>query len=201
MEQAPTKNEQPVEEILVDREEFLRKAEELFESNREAILTSPDVANGRYSIEDAVQKLPSEVLNKYWGHGVARGPVEHQIAAVLNILQNNAFVGSTARLAGSGYVDAYTHGGFLAISHKDQYLAPCDTPDKPQRVKFKYLNSEEEKWGLRMKLGALVVADRLAVLIKPLRQLYPDANIISTTELPEYIRSQEEAGNSETGSQ
>lgn len=173
------------EEILVDEDSLQRAATDLFEQHRDEILR-PD--HDRRSIARALEQFPDEVLHGYWGHGVTRGGEIGNLAAALSMLQHNAFIGSSARLAGSGYVDAWSHGDFLALSKKDAMLSPSLANNKPQRVAFKF-KSGQVKYGLRMDLGALVVSDQFVPIIESMRMMFPQANIIPAAELANYINS------------
>lgn len=188
-ESFPNKETLAVEEIVVDEAELNRTATEVFERKRDAILTHDENASGQKSIPNALQRFPDEVLQNYWGHGVTRGDEIDNIAAVMSMLRNNAFIGWTAPLANSRGTDAWTHGDFLAISRKGEELSPRPN-NKPQLVTFR-TNTGQTKPGLRMDLGALVVTDRFEPIIDDLRQMFPQANIISAAELPEYINTQE----------
>lgn len=194
-ESIPAGENYTIEEISVDENELNRVATELFEKNRDAILTHKENLYGRHSIKDALKQFPDDILRNYWGHGVTRGSETTNIAAALSMLTHHAFIGSTARLAQSGHVDAWTSGDFLAVSCRGEELSP--RPDnKMQRVQLK-LTSGQTKWGLHMNLGVLVVTNRLESIIEELRKMFPKTKIISSAEFPDYINEQENATRSE----
>lgn len=188
-ESFPNKETASIQEIFVDEEKLNRTATDLFERNRDEILTHKENYYGRNSIPDALKQFPDEVLQNYWGHGVTRGDKIRNIVAALSMLQNNAFMGSTARLANSGHIDAWTDGDFLAISRRGELLSPR-LNNQAQRVEFK-TNSGQTKPGLQLDLGALIITDRLEPIIDDLREMFPQAKIISAAELPDYINEQE----------
>jgi len=176
-----------IESIEIDEGKYQKIAEDLFEQNKDAILTHPD-NTGSSEIDDVLRTLPNETLQHYWGHGVTRGDIVAQIAAAVSMLENNIFFGSTAPLRGSGYADAYTQGSFFAISHKDENLVLGARDRKPQRVQV----SSSRKVGFRMTAGAFICNGILESLVEPLRNLYPSARILYARELKDYIEEQKQ---------
>ena len=93
-----------------------------------------------------------------------------QLAAVLNILSTGEIKGYWAPLKNSGYINAYTSGPFLILSHK-----------------YKTLMS-----GQKQSIGAVVVNAEFYPLVEKLKKIFPDMNIIKASEMYDYMRKEED---------
>lgn len=178
------------QEITLDETRYATIADDLLTKyGSEVRLPRPMSEEG--SIRMVLRQFSDSILEKYWGHGVDRGDKKTQIAAALSILENRIMFGDASRIRNSGMVDAYTGGSLLVISRKDgpsliQGLKEGDL----QRVRAT-MSDGEKQVGLRIDPGAFVFNKGFDVLVEPLREMYPDANIIYAAELPNYIQEQE----------
>lgn len=179
------------EQITIDHDKFRKAAKRLFDAHMEEIMTEAPHRFVHTKIEEVLRQFPSDVMKKYWGHGVTKGELENQLAAALSIIENRVMQGSTAPISGSGYADAYTNGSFFIISRKDGSSIIKGMKDRmPERVKFTNVNGNETI-GLRVDPGAFVFNNVFDSVVEEVKQMYPDARILHAEELADYIREQE----------
>lgn len=134
------------------------------------------------AIDHYLREIPKETLEHYYGHGITRGRDLEWLTAALNILANESVRGDTSKLAGSGFIDAYTDGSFLAILEKDNPY-PGGKPQRPNEI------------GLKINLGALVVNTKFYPLVDALKSMFPNKTIIKANEIPQYFEGQNEKEN------
>ncbi len=136
-----------------------------------------------------------DVLRRYYGHGIVRGTTPDNLANLLSILETGVIVGDVGPLAG-GQPSAYTDAEFFLISRKGGKSIIKRLEDgKPERVFVDVRNGVQHqvRKGFRADVGAIVCGRTVDVLVEPLRNLYPQANIIRASELQDYIEKQEAA--------
>jgi hypothetical protein len=149
-------------------------------------------ATGRGVIENHLKQFSPETLHDYWGHGVTRGNKLDRLTAAISILSDGAMKGDSAPLADSGYVNAYTDGDFLALSHKGKQLMEYDENRRPIFISL----GENEYTGREIKAvkinpGAFVVNAWFYPIVEELRSRFPQATILYANELPDYIKKEE----------
>lgn len=198
-EQPPNQNEKPV----IGEQECRRITEDLYARYQKELLENHNkpvdgnkwwYATGKGVIEDHLRQFTPEVLNHYWGHGVTKGNEIDHLAAAISILANSAIRGSTAPLYNSGYVDAYTDGSFLVISHKGDHLIERDENKKPSFVSLgENKSTGEEIRAIKINPGAFVVNAAFYPLVEELKRMFPDAHILYANQLPEYIKTEEDS--------
>lgn len=196
-EQPPNGNEKPI----LGEEECRRIADDLYARYRKELLENHNkpidgnkwwYATGKGVIEDHIRQFTPEVLNHYWGHGITKGNEIDHLAAAISILANDAMRGSAAPLYHSGYVDAYTDGSFLIISHKGDQLIKRDENKRPQFVFLgENKSTGEGAKAIKINPGAFVVNAVFYPLVEELRRMFPDSNILYANQLPAYIREEE----------
>ena len=128
------------------------------------------------AMEHYLRDVPKEILENYYGHGITRGRDLEWLTAALNILSNVGIRGDVSKLAGSGFIDAYSDGAFLAVLEKDNPF-PGGKPQKP-----------DETGLFRINLGALIVNTKFYPLVDELRKMFPGRKIIKANEIPEYFK-------------
>jgi hypothetical protein len=131
----------------------------------------PDKLIGRY-----LKRIPPDVLNKYWGHGITRGNELGQLAALINIATNHSIKGWAGRLTESGY-GAWTDGSFLILSPRDQ--------DIFVRKDGRPIMIDGER--AQANIGAIVVNSYFDLLTEELQAMFPDLKIIKANQLPDYF--------------
>lgn len=184
-----------------NQEECRKIAEDLYVRYQDKLLENRNkpidgnkwwYATGRGVIEDHLQQFTPEVLSHYWGHGITRGNEIDHLAAAVSILANKAIKGSTAPLYHSGYVDAYTDGSFLVISHKGDHLVERDQDKKPSFTSLgENRSTGEEVRAVKINPGAFVVNANFYPLVDELRRMFPEVNVLYANQLPEYIKREE----------
>lgn len=189
------------EKLLVPFEESLKLARQLLSRHeagmREMISEEyvpasdwPAVMFGKSPISYFLRQFPEDIRARFEGHGIYKIPGkyaglkawEFHLAAFLNILQNGAVKGDSARIAKSGFYDAITSGDFLLISHADQSLPRYQEDSGRGRGPL------TNKVGWIVDVGAYVVGTQFYPMIDDLKEMFPSANIIRANELPEYIK-------------
>lgn len=175
-------------------------AKELY-AQYEKVLTENLFESGRtgqnLEIQNVLEKIPSETLHNYWGHGITKGQLEDHLAAAISILANKALKGSWAPLAASGYVDAYQKGSFLVISHRNDRPGKDNLAERGPNGNPVFVSLGEHQYtgedirAAKINMGAFVVNDYFEPLIHELRARFPEAPIISAAELEDYIKAEE----------
>lgn len=128
------------------------------------------------------------LLRRYHGHGITKGYDFTQVMACLCLLDTHTMLGSTGRLKDSGYVDAYTSGGFLVLSRKDRELVESDKNGESRLVNL--VNGTQTLHGLKINPGALIVNTRFDCLVEELRVLFPYERIFHASEIGEYLNEE-----------
>lgn len=188
MGQGPRREVPKPELIELDNTAYKKRANELFEKHHDEISRAFVLESG--AIDRALHSVPDEVLRRYWGHGVTRGDMPTQIAALLSMLDNKFYLGYAGVIRG-GQPDAYANGSFFVISRKDgPSIIKGYRDGTPQRVRVRD-SSGNETIGVRMDPGAFVLNGHMASLLPDLRAMYPNERIILPDELPKYIEEQE----------
>lgn len=187
-------------EQIIDPDECRKEAEELYIQFKEQIesqINQP--VDGITQMGEPYPKLfehylvsvPEDIQSQYWAHGVTRGRALDQLAATLSILRNKAIVGDTSRLRKSGFQDAWTDGGFLLISKKDNELIPGKTPEERARHRVvlgkKSAYSVDDVLAIKVDIGAIVVNAEFYPLVEELRKRFPETKILYARGLSEYL--------------
>lgn len=187
------------EQVFVDNEKYRKLAHELYQAHLQEIIeveNQNDPMHPAPTIQDGLKKINPEILSGYMGHGITRGNDENQIASIINILENSAVTGDIGTLAKSGYIDAYSHGGFLVIFSKSDtqaYLKKTSEERKYSRLEV-VSKDNDTRYALKFVPLAVVCSDRLSPLAEPLQNMFPAAKILQSTELPAFILEQEKGG-------
>jgi hypothetical protein len=198
MEQIPSsQNERPP----LTQEECRKIAEDIYAGHEKELLEHQYepvdgdtwwAASDRGVIDNHLEQFSPEMLHGYWGHGITRGDHIDRLTAAISMLSDNAMRGDTAPLANSGYVDAYTNGDFLAVSHKGERLMELGDDQKPISISLgKNPYTGEDIEAVKIKPGAVVVNAWYYPIVPELRAMFPGANILYANELPEYIKEEE----------
>lgn len=181
------------EQITIDHEKFRKIAERLFNEHEHEIRSvGPSYGmNIQTKIEEVLRQFSSDVLQKYWGHGVTKGNLKEQLAAALSIIENHVMQGTAAPIKQSGYADAYTNGSFFVISRKggDSLIKGMEQ-NIPERVKYRDVHGNDVM-SLRIDPGAFAFNNIFDSLVEQVREMYPDVKILHAEELGDYIREQE----------
>ena len=192
--------EQPIIEKIVNHEDCRKEAEELYNKFKEQIeLQINQPIDDIYQmgepypklIEHYLESVPKEIQSHYWAHGITKGRSLDQLASAISVLRNKAIVGDTARLRGSGFQDAWTHGNFVVISKKDMGLILGETPEerKKQIINLgKKRYSENDITAIRVDVGAIVVNAEFYPLVEELRKRFPEVKILYARELSDYLQ-------------
>lgn len=180
------------EQVFVDNEKYRKLAHEFYQAHLQEIievLNQRDPMHPAPTIQDGLNKIDPEILSGYMGHGITRGDDETQIAAVMSTVENGAIIGDVGRLAKSGYIDAYSHGGFLVIFSK------VDTQKTFKERKLSRLEiiskDGDIRYALKITPLAVVCSDELSPLAEPLQKMFPTVKILRPEELPRFIMEQE----------
>ena len=135
-------------------------------------------------VEEYLRDMPDEVQSHFWAHGITRGDKLDQLTSVISVLSNSAIRGDTAKLRGSGFIDAWTQGGFVILSKKDQFLMPRN----PTLIKLgDHTYTGEPIKAARVDVGATVVNDEFIWIVEELRKRFPNMRILKPSELPAYL--------------
>jgi len=128
-------------------------------------------------IRHFLSAVPPELQEQYFGHGITRGGNVDMLAALLEILYNHSIRGDYARLAGSGFIDAYKFGSALIVSRRGEDLGRREGG----RLK---INSDRT---FDTDIGAVVLNRVFYPLIDELKKMFPNENIIKASEIAEYM--------------
>lgn len=177
------------DKTFIPYEECCERAKILFAKYKDEIRANLQVdMEGATALSDYVnlighylKKIPTEIQEHYYGHGITRNGVLDRLAAAIAILENNVIKGDFAALENSGYINAYKDSDFLVLSKKDQRLDVKDAEGKQVRWNKCWVAN----------IGAFVVNSRFYPMVDELKQLYPDVNIIRPRELQKYFEEQE----------
>lgn len=170
-------------ESLVSYIESRKIAEQLMQTHRDVVIENANnfLDKNRKTIADHLRNIPDEKLQRFVAHGVTKGgPGEWgNVAAFINILQNQYIKGDTGTLGhtGDGWIPAYKKGDFLIVSHADKQLAIRGT----QRHEPGIGNV------IKIDAGAYVVNVDYDSIVEELRSLFPNKNILKADELSDYI--------------
>jgi len=115
----------------------------------------------------------AEDLTRLNVHGITRGEERVQLQSLLTILKGGELKGSWAPLRGSGYVDAYTTGGFTLVSPMDEGLV---------------LDNGE------LNVGVVVVNPYFIPLMSTLKEMYPQHTFIKAENFPAWVDNQKKKG-------
>ena len=181
------------EQIIIDHEKLRKVADRLFDEHEEEILAvGPSYGMTHDTkIQETLRQFPTDVLKKYWGHGVTKGDLKKQLAAALSIIENRVMQGTTAPIVESVYANAYTNGSFFIISRKEGSSIIKGMKERmPERVKFQDAFGNEAM-GLRIDPGAFVFNNVFECVVEQVKEMYPNAKILHAEELADYIREQE----------
>ncbi|MBU6447493.1 hypothetical protein KGQ24_01465 [Patescibacteria group bacterium] len=163
---------------LVPYEVSLAKAKQLYEKYWEQI-AQRQREKDPYGRGLKLNTVPEETLKHYNGHGITRGGVEENLAALLNILTNKTIKGWEAPLKSNDGHDAWTGGDFMIISHPDSTLSIREGG------KVKKIND----LGMEVNIGGVIVAPRMTPIIEELKKLFPNVEIVSGEDAPKYLSS------------
>lgn len=180
----------PKSEKFVSWQESLELSKKLWEKYKEEIFANyeKDVDNlgemwipqYQKSTDIFLDKIPEEIQEHYWGHGVTRGDDFEVVASVLNIMANKFMKGDSAPLAGVGAYGPWTSADFFVISKADKplYLEGSENDIRGEDGRTK---------ATKVDIGAIVVDVKYYPMVEELRQMYPDVNIIKANQIPEYF--------------
>lgn len=115
------------------------------------------------------EKCNYDDLKRFSAHGITKGNEESQLQALLAILTTKEIRGDWATISGSGYVDAYRHGGFTLIAPIDEALM----------IDGKTLN-----------IGVIVVNPYFVPLITTLKKNFPNYSFLKAEEFPKWVDDQ-----------
>ncbi len=161
---------------LVPYEVSLTQAKQLYKKYWEQI-AQQNKEKDPYGRGLKLDKVPVETLKHYNGHGITRGDEEQTLAALLNILANRTIKGWEGPIGSSGY-NAWAGGDFMIISKPDSSLAIRENG-----------KTKVNDIGMEVDIGGVIVANRMRPIIEELRRLYPDIEIVSNEDAPEYLSS------------
>ncbi len=139
---------------------------------------------GRRDIPEVFRHIPEEVGKRFYGHGITRIGKYHtdfdKLAAFINILDNESIVGDYGSLNG-GQLGVFKNADFLILSHCDTHLGTTQGTVGDGRGLVK------NEIGWVANIGACVVSNKYHPILEELRRLYPDKNIITAQEIPQYL--------------
>jgi hypothetical protein len=184
------------EQVFIDNEKYRKLAHELYQAHLQEIIeveNQYDPTHPIPTIQEGLNKIDPEVLSSYMGHGITRGNDETQIASVINIMENNAVRGGIGALAKSGYIDAYSHGGFLVIFSKSDTQAYSKKTFEEKKCSRLEVVSKDGDTGYALKFTplAVVCSGQLSPLAEPLQKMFPTVKILRPNELSKFIMEQE----------
>jgi hypothetical protein len=181
------------ERVLIDSERYNRTAHELYLKHSDSIYDTKNTFPPVYELRDKLKKLSPELLATFWGHGITRGTVEQQIAAVLSVIENSAISGDIGRLAGSGYIDAYTHGCFLVILDPiviAEYFAKTSAQRRRDTIVELVNQDGSIKRAMLLKPLAIVTNTHTDSLVPDLKKLYPNCTILTSDEVVDFLSAE-----------
>lgn len=185
---------------VVDTDRYATTAHELYSIHSDAIYESKTAFPPVYELRDKLKKLSPELLATFWGHGITRGTVEQQIAAVLSVIENSAISGDIGRLAKSGHIDAYTHGCFLVIFDPivmREFEAKSSAQRRDSIVEL--VNQDQSiKRAMLLKPLAVVTNTHIDSLVPDLKKLYPNFTILTSDEVVGFLSSSIDTNNSDS---
>ncbi len=175
------KNPQTKEAKVVSYEESLALAEQLDEQYKTLLIQAGMENFGHSNIPDYLRQIPDEEKNRFSAHGITRGNRVTNLAALLNILSNNAIKGMYGKLAG-GHGGGWTNCDLLLISHYDRELGVLKTDQTRGGDRL-----EKDEIGFIADVGAFVISNKYYPVIDDLKKIYPDKNIIRAEDIPQFI--------------
>ena len=176
--------------------EFKERATRLLEKHAEDIYDAQMTFPPLPEIGNEIKRVPLEILESTYGHGVLRGTSEQRLAALFGILETGAITGDYAALAGSGHIDAYSHGvDYLIILDKNEVESHRNLNSQERKKSRVVLNdgAGQEKYALSLEVCAVVCNSHVNCLVEDLRVMYPDMTILRSNEVASYL----ENGNNE----
>ncbi len=182
----PAEQITPLEQSRKEAEEIYNQHKDQLEGYAPREIDGIKTVFGQYPnlIDEYLRNVPKEIQSHFWAHGIARGDKLEQLTAAISILENKAICGDTSRLAGSGYIDAWTQGGFLLLSNKDGELIP---KDRTIIILGENPRTQEPIKAVKIKFGALVANDQFYWVVGDLKKMFPDLKILYPHELLEYL--------------
>lgn len=176
--EGPTPFHTKTEKGLVPFSQSLDLAKKFHTEHRNEIIEGE--LDRHQTIRKALDKIPQELKIRFYGHGITRNTETEQLAAFLNILENNTVKGDFGRIGDPhGQVGAWTSGHLLIVSPVDAFLGI---------KKEDGFNIVRNEIGWTANIGAYVVGGKYYAILDELRKLYPGKNIIRADQLGEYMK-------------
>ena len=183
-------SESQQENPLISYDQSFALATRLFKEYHDK-LTLADLENfGHANTGDFINKIPTDLREKFIGHGITRGGKYHTeadlLAAFINILDNSTIKGDCGSLI-SGQLGAFARADLLILSHYNTHLISKNSLDNTES-QGKYMVHNEIGW--IANIGAYVVSNKYYPILDELKKLYPDKNIIRTDEIVKYVEKE-----------
>jgi hypothetical protein len=186
-------------ETVISLDGILQKAADLLAKHKgEDLWTNgyqEDFPGGDYqnhAMDIFLDQVPAEIRNRYSGHGITRGFLVDQLAALMVIAEKGLVIGSEGPLAHGAretYMTAYTNGSALVVSKIDMPLVAAW--DDGHEVEMQ----GERKTACEADVAAIILNSELYPLYEELKAMYPKVNFIKANQIPDFFMGREKEPN------